>query len=48
MAVVLASAGGVEDRSLGDEDRCFRLSVDTILAGREAFMAKKQIRKLER
>ncbi len=48
MAVVFASAGGIEDRTAGDEDRCFRLAVDTILEGREAFLAKKQIRRPER
>ncbi|MCF7676054.1 MAG: GNAT family N-acetyltransferase [Akkermansiaceae bacterium] len=48
MAAVFVAAGGVEDRPAMEEDRCFRLAVDAILARREEFEAKKQISRIER
>lgn len=48
MAAVFAASGGTEDRLPQEEDRHFQLPVATVLAGREALLAQKQIEILER
>jgi hypothetical protein len=48
MAAVFAAAGGSENRVPQEEDRRFKLPVATVLAGREALLAQKQIRILDR
>ena len=48
MAMVFASAGGVEVPAAIDEERCFRMPVARIVQDRAAFLQRKHIRKLDR
>ncbi len=48
MAGLFLAAGAVESESESGEERDFRMSVARILKGREAFMKRKQISRIER
>lgn len=48
MAVVFTAVGGVEKKAALDEERCFKMSVEHIVAKRERFLERKHISRIER